>query len=387
MKAKGKRIKRSKSASVQKKTSGFAASAAGGSKPNQARSGRLLAGMAEDGIDAFLTAHPANLRYLLSFSGSAGMALCRQEGTRLIVDGRYIEQAREECMGVECVRAPDSLIEELRRSLAESAPARLALEASRLPWETILRIESWSLPIELVPSYNRVESLRMVKDETELACLRRAFQLAEEGFRALLSRLSPGMTEAAAAAELEAACRRLGAEGMAFDTIIASGRRSSLPHAGVTRSPIDFSEILLIDFGIRLDGYCTDLTRVLLPSRSRPPKAFQAVREARRAALAQIRPGATSAHVDAAAREVIEAAGFGECFGHGAGHGLGLEVHELPGINRRDATTLKKGMVFTIEPGIYLPGRYGVRLEDVVAVTDNGFELLSSLPLELAFGD
>jgi Xaa-Pro aminopeptidase len=337
-------------------------------------------------VDAFLIAHPPNLRYLFNFSGSAGMALCRPEGTRLIVDSRYIEQAQEECSGVECVRTPDSLMEELSRSLADSAPGRLALEAQRLPWETILRMESWGLPIDLVASYNRVESLRIIKDKTELARMRRAFKLAEEGFGEMRNRLSPGMTETAAAGELEAACRKLGAEGMAFDTIVASGRRSSLPHAGVTQSLIGFSEILLIDFGIRLDGYCTDLTRVLLPSRSRPPKAFQVVREARDAALSQIRPGASSAQVDAAARGVIEAAGFGDSFGHSAGHGLGLEVHELPGINRRDETILRPGMVFTIEPGVYLPERYGVRLEDVVVVTDSGFELLSSLPLEMSLG-
>lgn len=379
-------MNRSKPASVQNESHQFADLPAGGSTPFQERSRNLLAGMAKDDVDAFLTAHPPNLRYLFNFSGSAGMALCRPEGTRLIVDSRYIEQAQKECSGVDCVRTPDSLIEELRRSLADSAPGRLALEAQRLPWETILRMESWGLPIDLVASYNRVESLRIIKDKTELVRMRRAFKLAEEGFGEMRRRLSPGMTEAAAAGELEAACRRLGAEAMAFDTIVASGRRSSLPHAGVTQSPIGFSDILLIDFGIRLDGYCTDLTRVLLPSRSRPPKAFQVVREARDAALSRVRPGASSAQVDAAARDVIEAAGFGDCFGHGAGHGLGLEVHELPGINRRDATILRPGMVFTIEPGVYLPGRYGVRLEDVVVVTDSGFELLSSLPLKLSLG-
>ena len=346
------------------------------------RYGRFLSRLEDHGLDGFLVQHGPNLTYLFNFTGSAGFACCLGHETILLVDSRYLEQARATAVNCTPQLIRGSFEQALEELLNDRFPGgstrkRLGLEATRVSCDLWLRIQTWSAAVEWVPEHDLIETLRIIKEPSEIAALTRAFELAQSAFAGFLDQISPGMAEVRMAGILEMEMRKVGGEGAAFDTIVAGGPRSSLPHGVATGRIWGEKEILLIDFGIRSGGYLSDLTRVHLPRGVRKPEIFDIVSEAQHAALDSIRPGVVSSDVDRAARRVIERAGHGDHFQHGAGHGLGLEVHELPRISPSRPQPLEPGMVFTVEPGIYLPERMGVRIEDVVVVTGTGYRLLS----------
>ncbi len=329
-------------------------------------------------MDGFLVTHPPNLFYLFGFSGSAGLALTLDGDTSLIVDGRYIEQAGQQAVNCTPLLASKTPEESLRQLLSRRRnKRRIGVESRHLSFEMGLQLQSWAPAHEFIPVPQLVEELRMIKEPGEIQILLRAFEMAQTAYQELVPAIQPGKTELQVAGRFEALLRELGAEKASFDTIVASGRRSSLPHGRATAKLIEPSELVLVDFGLVLQGYCSDLTRVHFPPGATKPAIYDVVQEAQERALATVRPGIPSSDVDRAARDCIVRHGFGEYFSHSTGHGLGLEVHEPPLISWRMPTMLQEGMAFTIEPGIYLPGQHGIRLEDVVVVTATGYRLLS----------
>lgn len=345
-----------------------------------ARYTRFLHQMDQLGVDEFVVTHPPNLAYLFGFTGSTGVAFVRRTRTTLLVDSRYLEQAETQVKNATVRLARSSVDSELSELLKGSAPSphRTGFEARSLSFMRAQQLISADSARVWVPTDGLVENLRMIKEAAEIALLRDAFGKAREAHLRAQTHFAPGMTELEIAGILELEIRRSGGEGTAFDTIVASGPRSSLPHGVATSRRVGPEEYLLVDFGICYRGYHSDLTRLFFFPNSRKPDILDVVQEAQAAALDRIHPGATAAEIDRAARDRIEKGGFGEYFGHGTGHGLGLEVHELPHVSRGDATPLQAGMVFTVEPGIYLPGRYGVRVEDAIVVTESGYDFLST---------
>ncbi len=339
------------------------------------RLARLRTSLAQAGLDGFLAAHPPNLQYLLGFTGSLGVALITDDDCDLLVDSRYLEQAEQETTGCRVHLVPNPLGEDTRSFLRK--PSRIGIEADTLSYAQALRWLSWADPWQIEPTHEFIEALREIKSPDEVEEIRASCLLARQSLDELLRHLSWGASETELAGRLEFLFRKRGAQGPAFETIVASGTRSSLPHARPGDGPVRREAVLLIDFGARRKGYCSDLTRVLLPDDEKVQRVAEIVRRAQQAALDMIRPGVSSTAVDAAARGVIAEEGFAGHFGHGTGHGLGLEIHERPRISTSGESTLAAGMVFTVEPGIYLPGEFGIRIEDVVAVTEAGCEVLS----------
>lgn len=341
-----------------------------------------LAALEARQLDGFLVTSPANLNYLFNFSGSAGIALCLDGDTQLVVDSRYIEQASMVAINCRPVLAEKSLQETLRELLRRGHRTgqrpRLGMEGPHISHQKALELKSWRTRAQWVSTHDVIEELRIIKDAWEIKILKQAFGIAQRAYVQLQESIRPGMTESQVAGMLEYELRRAGGQGLAFETIVASGRRSSLPHASATHWKIRDTRPVLIDFGVRHRGYCSDLTRMHRFPATRTPKIYSVVQEAQQAALEAIRPGALCSQVDAAARHTIARHGYAEYFGHSTGHGLGLEIHELPRIASSTREVLKPGMVFTVEPGIYLPKRYGVRIEDAVLVTDKGYRTLSN---------
>ena len=330
-------------------------------------------------LDGFLVTHLPNLQYLFNFKGSTGLALCLQGESRLLVDSRYLEQAQRDSVNCEPVLSSGPPTESLKKLLPSSGSRqRVGVEARHISYDTILTIRAWRLPVRLTGIRDLIEQIRAVKQESEISVLEQAFQLARSAYQRLLETLQPGQSEIEVAALLEYELRKSGGEGLAFETIVASADRSSLPHAAPSSRITQKGELVLIDFGVRYRGYCSDMTRVCFLPPICKPDILDIVQEAQDAALARVKPGALSSEIDSAARDVISQHGYGENFGHSTGHGLGLEIHELPGISARRPVTIESGMVFTIEPGIYLPGQYGIRLEEALVVTPEGHRLLSS---------
>ncbi len=344
----------------------------------EARCRRLLSAVESQQLDGLLVTHPPQLRYLFGFSGSTGIALCTPEERWLLVDSRYGEQADEEtraCRIEVSAAGAEVALQNLLQAGQGLSTRRYGFESRHVSHDQLRRLRTLKPAPRWVPTLDLVEQLRLLKDEQEVALLERAFRIARRAYSRLVPLVKAGSSELETAGWLELELRKLGGEGTAFDTIVASGPRSSLPHGAATERRIDHGEIVLIDFGVRYRGYHSDMTRVVCTGQK--PEIYEIVETAQQEALDAIRPGASSLEVDRAAREVIEKAGYGDCFGHGTGHGLGLEIHEGPRISPRFDETLQPGMVFTVEPGIYLPGRYGVRLEDAVLVTEKGCRLLS----------
>ncbi|MDA2939260.1 aminopeptidase P family protein, partial [Acidobacteria bacterium AH-259-A15] len=320
-------------------------------------------------LDGFLVTHPPNLSYLFNFTGSTGLACCLSEESYLIVDSRYIEQASSQCINCHPMLAEKSLEDTLRaflrsRDRLNSHKTRIGIEAKRVSYDFMLRIQSWETQIEWIPTRDLIEEIRMIKDTAETQIIEQAFQIAQHAYGRLVDKIRSGMQEIEVAGILEFELRKAGGEGPSFETIVASGPRSSLPHGSATAKRIESDELVLIDFGVKYHGYCSDLTRIYLSSNAKRPEIYQVVKEAQNKALSLIKPGVLSSEINAAARKVIGDQGYGDYFGHSTGHGLGLEVHELPTISAHRPREIREGMVFTVEPGIYLPRQYGVRLED-----------------------
>lgn len=301
----------------------------------------------------------------------------------LFVDSRYTEQASEEAHGADPVPVDESLAEALARRLEEAGWIRIGLDPHTSTRDLERRLQE-AVPAAEWPSWEDLGRLRVHKDAGEIAAIREALQVAERVLQEVAGELLPGWTERRLAAELEHRCRLAGAERIAFDTIVASGPRAALPHGVAGERRLRAGEPIVVDMGCRVEGYCCDISRMLWVGEAmeeRWERVHAAVVAAQRAAMAAVRPGGAAREVDAAARRSIDEAGFGDvCYGHGLGHGIGLEVHEAPSVSRRSDDTLEAGMVFTVEPAIYLAGRGGVRVEDIVAVTEAGHDRLTGLP-------
>jgi Xaa-Pro aminopeptidase len=337
-------------------------------------------------IDALLVSAPPNVRYLSGFTGDNGLLLVTPDSLTLFTDPRFTIQAAEECTCEVKIVTKTPLDQAALQTIRKKRIKRAGFEASRMLYEVHRRILK-SLPrgVKLKPIGPVVDRLRMVKSDDEIARIRRSVLTNSEAFEKATRSIRPGARESAIAAELEYQMRRLGAEKAAFETIVAIGSRSALPHAQPTARKLANDELLLIDMGACQDGYMSDMTRVLFlgkPGR-RVRAMYNAVLKAQLAAIDAVRPGVTAAHVDGAARRVLTTEGLGKEFVHSTGHGLGLEIHEGPRLGRRDKTKLEPGMVITIEPGAYIRDFGGIRIEDTVLVTNNGCEVLTPTSKEL----
>jgi Xaa-Pro aminopeptidase len=329
-------------------------------------------------VDALLITDLVNLRYVTGFTGSSGMAVVGRDLRRFITDFRYVEQAAGEVEGFDREQAPQVF----DGALAEGWPdgsLRLGFDDQNVSVRRHARLREL-LPerVELVPAGGVVEALRAVKDAEEISRIAAAAELADEVYGMLREQGLVGRTEREVAFALETEMRRRGAEP-SFESIVASAERGALPHAVPADVPIARGTLVTLDIGARLDGYCSDCTRTWATGELPDDlaEAYELVRRAQAEALAAVRPGPEGREIDAVARDIIEAAGHGEHFGHGLGHGVGLEVHEGPRLSRTGEAPLVAGNVVTVEPGVYLPGRGGVRIEDLVVVTEDGHTVLS----------
>lgn len=336
--------------------------------------------------DSLLVTKFTNVTYLTGFTGDDSYLLVWGSGELMISDGRYSLQLDKECPGLKRYLRPPggAMAEAVAKAVRRVGIQRLAIEAGSMTVELRETLAEALPGAAICHSRGVVESLRRVKDKWEITELRQAIRLAERGFEALRTSLRPEMREKEAADELEYRMRRFGARGASFPTIVAVGARAALPHARAEQERLDAAPLALVDWGANGGLYQSDLTRILVTDRISPElkKVYGVVLKAQLKAIAAVRPGVEAAQVDRVARRVIDEAGYGRYFGHGLGHGLGLEVHEEPPLNPASRMVLEPGMVITIEPGIYLPGRFGVRIEDDVLVTKDGHEVLSALPKE-----
>ena len=339
-------------------------------------------------LDLLLVSQSHNLRYLTGFTGSNALALIGTDVRRFLTDFRYVEQAGSQVEGFDLRSAAhDDLFANLPAALDPSErPHRIGFEDAHVSVRQHERLQGL-IPdtAELVPASGLIEELRAVKDEEEVERIRAATELADEVLGAIAERGLRGRTERAIATDIEHELRLRGADGPSFPPIVAGGSQGALPHAEPRDVPVEDRALVVIDLGAQLDGYCSDCTRTLATAEidGAARDAYEAVLAAQVAGLAAIRPGPAGRDVDAAARKVLTEAGFGERFGHGLGHGVGLEVHEDPRLSRRGEEPLRAGHVVTVEPGVYLPGEYGIRIEDLVVVREEGAEILTSFPKEL----
>ena len=345
-------------------------------------------------LDAFFVTHLANIRYLCGFSGSSGvLAFCRGE-RRFFTDGRYTEQAETQVKGapvrVSSLAPLAHAAQWLAGKLKRSRSSRIAIEAEHTTLAMQARFVSElqrEIPksrFRIVQTGGAVEQFRIRKDAEEIAWIRQAVNLASSIFPAVIRTLDGNITENDLAAELEHLARRAGAEKMSFETIVAAGRNSALPHARPTLGRIGRGFVVL-DYGVILGGYCSDMTRTVCAGRADKTtrEIYSAVLEAQLAGISTVRPGVQAQDVDAAARKVLRKHKLDKYFTHSLGHGVGIEIHEAPRLAKGQTQKLEAGMVITIEPGVYIPGKGGVRIEDMILVTPAGHEVLTPTPKEL----
>ena len=335
------------------------------------------------GLDGILISNGENRRYLSGFIASAGFLLITSSETRLITDFRYTEQAAIQAPGFMVVRQSGRLSEWFPPILAELGICKLGIESDDMTVATLARFEEAvtgaDVNIEFVPTTGHTVKLRAIKDSDELAALQRAIDVGDAAFEETLRKLRPGMMESEAAWEFEKSIRERGAESLSFDTIVASGPNAARPHHQTGTRELCEGETIVFDCGAKFEGYCSDLTRtvVLGEADAEVVRVYNIVLEAQELAIREVRAGMTGEAADGLARRVISEAGHGDDFGHSLGHGLGLEVHEDPHVGPRADDILEVGMPFTIEPGIYIPGWGGVRIEDVVVLEPDGARVLS----------
>ena len=356
-----------------------------GARVSGDRPGRVSSRLADLGVDVFLVHGAANRRYLSGFTGSAGVLVIGVEQQVLVTDFRYTVQAGEQ--------APAFTVVEASEPLAGLADAVTAMGATRVGFEPEhvtyagfqkleARLAELTPPASLVPVADVVEQLRVIKDPAETAMMREAVHIADQVMARAAEWIKPGVRERELANRLESAMRDLGAEGPAFGTIVAAGPNAAMAHHEPGDHTIAAGEPVIVDLGARLKGYCSDITRTFVAGTGDETfqRIYSLVLEAQRAAEAGMRAGMSGRAADALARDPIAAAGHGQDFGHGTGHGVGLEIHENPRLSVRSDDTLASGMVTSVEPGVYLPGWGGVRIEDLVLVQDDGVEVLTKAP-------
>lgn len=351
----------------------------------QAPTARLHAvrsAMDRTGVDALLVTNPQNVAYLSGFNGGDSALIISARSQYILTDFRYVEQAESDCPTFKLVQQTKGLLTAAASKANQLHAKRLGFEASSLSVAQHQQLRRRLKATRLKRTADLVEGLRLVKDPGELVPIRQAIAAAEAAYQATLRHVKPGLSERSIAAELAYQMKRRGADKEAFDLIVAWQERASLPHAVPTDRTLRRGQLALFDWGAQVGGYHSDITRVAFAGRI--PRKLRAiydiVLEAQLAALSKVGPGAVASEVDGAARAIITRAGYGPMFGHSTGHGVGLDIHELPRISAKSQTMLKQGMVFTVEPGIYIPEVGGVRIEDMVLVTPDGAQILTSLP-------
>jgi len=347
------------------------------------RKKRAAAAAKSAGVDGVLVTHLADVRYLCGFTGSSAALGLVGDRAVLFTDGRYTAQARAEAAGTKVVIATKPAAVAACEWLEAAGVRRCGFDASHT---TVTGLETMRKAVSakvrrgmFVAIGSLVARMREVKDGEEVSKMRAAAQVGCELFEGMLSYLESGLTEVEVAATLEYAARLAGAEGMSFDTIVASGQRSALPHGRATKAKLPKRGFVTLDFGVILDGYCSDMTRTVHMGKAMPGErdVYDSVLEAQEAAIAAVAPGVTTGAVDEAARSVLRRVKLDKYFSHSTGHGVGLEIHEGPRLAAKQKQVLEQGMVITIEPGVYMPGRFGLRIEDMVLVTAKGAEVLT----------
>lgn len=338
----------------------------------------------QKGLDAVWISNQVNSRYLSGFTGSSGSLLIGLKDAYLLTDFRYLSQAAEEAPEFIITRVKEDIFKDIGELARKAGWQKVGFESKSVVYSTYTEMCE-KLAVELIPLPETTEKGRIIKSDSEIDILRRGAELLDQAFNFIQKVLRSGMSENELALELETYLRRHGAEGPSFRFIVASGKRGAMPHGIASEKIIEDGDLVTIDFGAVFEGYSTDMTRTLALKKTdrRLREIYDIVYKAQREAANSVKPGLQVNEVDAVAREVIKDAGYGDYFGHGLGHGIGLETHEQPVLNRKKKTVLRPGMVVTIEPGIYIPGLGGVRIEDMVVVTKGGVEALTKSPREL----
>lgn len=358
----------------------------------RARIAQLRDSMSRLGLDALLISQPESRRYLSGFNGhdhppmdSAGYLFVTEQELLLLTDSRTAEQAEREAPEYEVRRIDSSLAATLSQFAPQMGLSRVAFEGNHLPYRYFAEVKESVGDAVMVPTYDLVDQIRAIKGPAELEAIRQAVMIADAALAHILSEIEVGMTEKDLVWEIESFLRKNGSEGVSFDPIVASGPNASMPHHVPGDRPLQAGEPIIVDWGARVLGYCSDITRtvVLGEAGEQLRRVYNVVLEAQTKAEAKIRSGLTSAKADGIARKVIEEAGFGDAFGHGLGHGVGLAIHEKPRLGRNSQDVLEDGMVFSIEPGIYLPGWGGVRIEDLATLRGGKLIVLTRSPKQL----
>ncbi|QEG00065.1 putative peptidase [Stieleria maiorica] len=345
---------------------------------------KLSSQLATIEADAFLVTNEINVTYLTGFTGDSSSLLVHATGQTMLSDGRYTEQLEEECPGLAvAIKSPaEKPIDFFAEVVGGTGAARIAIEADQVTLAQVRQFKERLPEIQWVETTGVVSGHRMIKDAEEIDILRSAVRINERALQSILAKLGPDWTEQEIAYELEATIRRLGATGFSFEPIIGAGPGGAKPHYRSSLAVVGDYPTLLVDWGTKLGGYASDMTRSF--HFGNPParflSAYEAVLESQLAAIDAIRPGVDASIVDAAARNVLKSAGLDEYFVHGLGHGVGLEIHEMPRLSAVSEDVLAPGMVITVEPGVYFGGEFGIRIEDDVLVTETGHEVLSQMP-------
>ena len=340
----------------------------------------------DENLGGFVVTHPANLRYLCGYSGSNGLLLFLDGRRIFFTDGRYTQQARDEVCGARVIIAKGPLLEAAAKMISGRRPVAIGFEAD---YTSVSAAQHMRGALRKKVSWKKTSGLvmrqRIIKDAEELRIIRNAVRVGAEVYEQALEKIHPGSLESEVAGELELAARRAGADGMSFETIVAGGKRSALPHGRASRQPIPRNGFVVVDSGVVVDGYCSDMTRTVHLGRANREERgwYEAVLGAQLAGIAAVKAGVAAGDVDHAAREVLRRAKLDKFFTHSTGHGVGVEIHEPPRLGIAQTERLQAGMVITIEPGVYLPGKGGIRIEDMVVVTAKGCEVLTPVTREL----
>lgn len=349
------------------------------------RIGRLQERLKDLQLGAMLITYPANRRYITGFTGSEGIILITMEESFLITDFRYVSQVKEQVPHITLMEHQGSPFKTLGEVCAKKNITAVAFEEDHLTYAAYHELQKALEGVHLNPVKKVVESLRMVKDEDELTTIRQAADIADHAFTQILSIIQPGMKEKEVALRLEFYMRETGASSSSFNIIVASGKRSALPHGIASDKELEAGDLVTLDFGALYKGYASDITRTIMlgTPTQRQKEIYDIVLTAQMETIERIRPGMTGMEADHIAREIITNRGYGEFFGHGTGHGLGSEVHEDPRLSKQGKIELAPGMVVTVEPGIYLPDFGGVRIEDDIVITETGCEVLTKSKKDL----
>lgn len=345
---------------------------------------RLQLYLQQENIDGFLISSAWNRRFISGFTGTAGTVLITQNTAYFITDFRYTKQASEQCTGFQIVQQKRHAFEEVANIVKRENLKKLAYEKA---YTTVLTFETMQkkIPVEFLGIINCIEKMRMKKDAVEVQVIQEAAQIADEAFTYVLSHIKVGMTELEVSNMLDFKMRSLGASGTSFDTIVASGVRSALPHGVASEKVIEQGDMITLDFGAYYKGYCSDITRTFAIGTPDPKlvEIYHIVLEAQKRGVACLKPGMKAKEVDAVTRSYITEKGYGEYFGHSTGHGIGLEIHEGPTVSFTSDQILEPGMIITVEPGIYIPNLGGVRIEDDIHITEDGYKVLTKAKKDL----